>query len=103
MTNEQKEVLKKVFSAYENYAVMSCESGNNEISYMRDVVNTVPELAKVFPAVSLENDEMRVFKRIYFKRRTEQDKHRALLNNCVDDDEAILHKREIKEVRNLND
>jgi hypothetical protein len=26
-----------------------------------------------------------------------EDKHRALLNNCVDDDEAILHKREIKE------
>ena len=24
-----------------------------------------------------------------------EDKHRALLNNCVDDDEAILHKREI--------
>ena len=24
-------------------------------------------------------------------------KHRALLNNCVDNDEAILHKREIKE------
>ena len=26
-------------------------------------------------------------------------KHRALLNNCVDDDEAILHKREIEEVK----
>ena len=24
-----------------------------------------------------------------------ESKHRALLNNCVDDDEAILHKREI--------
>ncbi|MCK4446827.1 MAG: hypothetical protein KAW56_07075 [Candidatus Marinimicrobia bacterium] len=26
-------------------------------------------------------------------------RHQELLNNCVDDDEAILHKREIKEVR----
>ena len=25
-----------------------------------------------------------------------EDKHQALLNNCVDDDEAILHKREIE-------
>ena len=25
-----------------------------------------------------------------------ENKHRALLNNCVDDDEVILHKREIK-------
>ena len=27
-----------------------------------------------------------------------ENKHRALLNNCVDDDEVILHKREIKGV-----
>ena len=25
-----------------------------------------------------------------------ENRHRALLNNCVDDDEAILHKREIE-------
>lgn len=30
-----------------------------------------------------------------------EDKHRALLNNCVDDDEAILHEREIEGV-NIN-
>ena len=96
MTNDQKEALKKVFSLYENYVVMSCESGNNEISYMRDVINAMPELAKVFPTISLENDEMGIFKRIYFDKKTKQDKHRVLFNNCVDDDEAILHKREIK-------
>ena len=96
MTNDQKEALKKVFSLYENYVVMSYESGNNEISYMRDVINAMPELAKAFPAISLKNDDMGIFKRIYFDNKTKQDKHRALLNNCVDDDEAILHKREIK-------
>ena len=26
-------------------------------------------------------------------------KHQALLNNCVDNDEVILHKREIEEVK----
>ena len=67
MTNDQKEALKKVFSAYEGYVVMSCES-NNELSYARDVINTIPELAKVFPAISLKNDEMGIFKRIYFKK-----------------------------------
>ena len=67
MTNDQKEALKKVFSAYECYEVMSYES-NNELSYARDVVNTIPELAKVFPAISLENDDVGIFKRIYFKK-----------------------------------
>ena len=66
MTNNQKEALKKVFSAYENYMVMNCEG--NEISYARDVINTIPELAKVFPLISLENDEVGIFKRIYFKK-----------------------------------
>ena len=67
MTNNQKEALKKVFSAYEGYVVMSCES-NGELSYARDVVNTIPRLAKVFPAISLENDDVGIFKRIYFKK-----------------------------------
>ena len=31
--------------------------------------------------------------------RYKKSEHRALLNNCVDDDEAILHKREIEEVK----
>ena len=67
LTNDQKEALKKVFSSYENYVVMSCES-NGELSYARDVVNTIPRLAKVFPAISLENDDVGIFKRIYFKK-----------------------------------
>ena len=64
MYTKQKEALKKVFSAYENYVVMS--DGNNSMSYARDVVNTIPELAKVFPSISLENDEFGIFKNIYF-------------------------------------
>ena len=97
MTNDQKEALKKVFSAYENYIVMS--DGNNSYSYAKDVVNTIPELAIAFPAISLENDDVGIFKGIYFKKGVKDNKHRALLNNCVDDDEVILHKREIEEVK----
>ena len=64
MTNNQTEALKKVFSAYENYVVMS--DGNNSFSYAKDVLNTIPKLATVFPAISLENDELGLFKNIYF-------------------------------------
>jgi len=63
MTNDQKEALKKVFSAYENY--------DNSLSYARDVLKTVKELAIVFPAISLENDELGLFKNIYFMRKKE--------------------------------
>ena len=66
MTNDQKEALKKVFSAYEGYVVMGCEG--NPWMYARDVVNAIPELVKAFPAVSLKNDSMGVFKNIYFKK-----------------------------------
>lgn len=69
MTNDQEEALKKVFSAYENYVVMS--DGNNSLSYARDVVETVKELAVVFPAISLENDELGLFKNIYFMAKKE--------------------------------
>lgn len=33
------------------------------------------------------------------KPTTESDRHQVLLNNCVDNDEVILHKREIEEVK----
>ena len=70
MTNDQKKALKKIFSAYENYVVMSYETNSalGELSYARDVINTIPKLAKVFPSISLKNDEMGIFKRIYFKK-----------------------------------
>ena len=66
MTNDQKEALKKVFSAYEGYVVMGCEG--NPWMYAKDVVNAIPELAKSFPAISLENDKLGIFKNIYFKK-----------------------------------
>jgi len=67
MTKDQKEALKKVFSAYESYVVMSCEG--NPWMYARDVVEVIPELAKAFPKVSLENDDLCIFKEIYFKKK----------------------------------
>ena len=72
MTNDQKEALKKVFSAYENYVVMGCEG--NPVSYMRDVINAVSKLAVMFPAVSLKNDDLGIFKRIYFDYYKEKEK-----------------------------
>jgi len=96
LTNDQKEALQKVFSTYENYVVMS--DGNNSMSYAKDVINAVKELAIVFPAVSLKNDKLGLFKNIYFMKTT-VNKHRALLDNCVDNDKAILHKREIEGVK----
>jgi len=67
MTKDQKEALKKVFSAYESYVVMSCEG--NPWMYARDVVEAIPGLAKAFPKVSLENDDLGIFKEIYFKKK----------------------------------
>ena len=64
MMTKQKNALKKVFSAYVNFVVMS--NGNNSLSYVRDVINTVKELASVFPTISLENDKLGLFKNIYF-------------------------------------
>ena len=99
MTNDQKEALKKVFSAYENYIINTDSDKHN--SYLSKLLDTIPELSIVFPAISLENDELGLFKNIYFmsKREAKDNKHRALLNNCVDDDEAILHGREIEGVK----
>lgn len=66
MNTYQKEALRKVFSAYENYVVMSCEG--NPWMYARCVIEAIPELVKAFPIISLENDEMGIFKNIYFKK-----------------------------------
>ena len=41
-------------------------------------------------------------KRIEKLEQSSTTKHRELLNNCVSDDEVILHKREIEEVK-VND
>jgi hypothetical protein len=62
MKKIQKEALQKIFAAYENYIVMS--NGYNSISYAKDVLNTIPELAKVFSRISLENDELGLYKNL---------------------------------------
>jgi len=72
MTNDQNQALEKVFSAYENYVVMG--DGNNNMSHAKDVMNTVRELAIVFPAISLKNDKLGLFKNIYFMSKKEQGK-----------------------------
>jgi len=67
MSKDQNKALEKVFSTYENYVVMS--DGNMSISYAKDVVNAVKELAIVFPAISLKNDKLGLFKNIYFRSK----------------------------------
>lgn len=37
------------------------------------------------------------------KKSNTKDKHKSLLNNCVNDDEAILRKREIEEIKSRED
>ena len=63
MKKIQKEALKKVFAAYESWVVMS--NGYNSMSYAKDVLNTIPKLAKAFPKISLENDELGLYKNMY--------------------------------------
>jgi hypothetical protein len=63
MKKIQKEALKKVFAAYESWVVMS--SGDNSIFYAKDVLDTIPKLAKAFPKISLENDELGLYKNMY--------------------------------------
>jgi len=52
-----------------------------------EIANLRQELAK-----KMEGNEMVI------KKQLTENKHQALLNNCVDSDEAILHKREIEGV-----
>ena len=63
MKKIQKEALKNVFSKYESYVIMS--SGDNSIFYVKDVLDTIPKLAKAFPKISLENDELGLYKNMY--------------------------------------
>ncbi|MCK4329279.1 hypothetical protein KAX02_05500 [candidate division WOR-3 bacterium] len=51
--------------------------------------NLIKENKGVLRQLTYLNNEVKKMKR---------SKYQALLNNCVDDDEAILHKREIEEV-----
>jgi len=67
MKKIQKEALKKVFSKYESYVIMS--SGDNSIFYVKDVLDTIPKLAKAFPKISLENDELGLYKNMYGVKR----------------------------------
>ena len=67
MKKIQKEALKKVFAAYESYVIMS--SGDNSIFYVKDVLDTIPKLAKAFPKISLENDELGLYKNMYGVKR----------------------------------
>ena len=68
ITNQQREALKKIFSLYENYEVMSCEAGSNWTSYARDIVDALPELILAFPKIVLElDDSVGVFKSIIKK------------------------------------
>ena len=68
-TSQQKEALKKIFSLYENYEVMSYESGSNWTSYARDIVDVLPELILAFPDVVLElDDSVGIFKSIMKKK-----------------------------------
>ena len=48
--------------------------------------NLIKENKGVLRQLTYLNNEVKKLKR---------SKHQALLNNCIDDDEAILHKREI--------
>lgn len=70
MFTNQREAIKKIFLAYENYVVMSGEAGNNWSSYAKDVVNTIPELIRVYPDIALleTKDEFGILKKIVMEK-----------------------------------
>ena len=74
-TKDQTEALKKVFSAYENY-IVNADSDKYD-SYLSKLLDTIPKLATVFPAISLEDDRLGLFKNIYFMEK----KKEATLND----------------------
>jgi len=47
-------------------------------------------------AIFEEEEFYTIIKKWLVKYKNNKSKHRVLLNNCVDDDRAILHKREIE-------
>jgi len=60
------------------YIIMTLQDQENEIAELKSKVETLEKAKTYYPMT--------------------ENRHRALLNNCVDSDEAILHKREIGEV-----
>ena len=64
MFANQKEILKKIFSLYENYVVMGCE-GNPQM-YTRPIIKAIPELIKAFPSIALleMDDSFGILKKI---------------------------------------
>jgi len=59
--------------------------------------NKITAMISLYRDVVVDNSKLE--KRVRELEQAKNYRHRALLNNCVDNDEAILHKREIEEVK----
>ena len=61
------------------FTIEAFKTSTNEVIKLKEKVKSLEQAKTFFPMT--------------------ENKHRALLNNCVDNDRAILHRREIEEVK----
>ena len=114
MSNELLEAVKEAKQNYINRDVN--ENGMDErdamnigffmqhcINLLEDIGNYQKGTMELLKATIIDQDKLEKKVKRLEQAKTffpmTENKHRALLNNCVDNDEAILRKREIKEVR----
>ena len=91
-------MLEKIKSKYINDFIDENTSYADSymFNFMQEVINTFNWQQDQINELKKKVKKLEQAKTYYLMT---ENKHRALLNNCVDDDEAILHKREIKGVK----
>jgi len=80
---------------YEDILDEIIEENEDIFSRLTTLENQMKALLGLYRDVVVDNSKLE--KRVRKLEQPKNNKHRVLLNNCVDDDEAILHKREIEE------
>lgn len=85
--------IEKLEEIYNDYYYKS-QSALNISAFMHHAINSFKDQQDQITELKGKVKKLERAKTYY---PMTENKHRALLGNCVDDDEAILHKREIKE------
>jgi len=79
---------------------LECEPVGDDISqFMQTTIDTFKDQSDEIANLRQELAKKMEGNEMVNKKQLTKNKHWALLNNCVDSDEMILHKREIEEVK----
>jgi len=64
-----------------------------KLQFMREIINTFKDQSDEIAELKSKVETLEKAKTYYLMT---ENRHRALLNNCVDNDEVILHKGELR-------